>query len=101
MGIDRSSGEPDEEPDRPREESRPGEPADYRESVQADLVAEALSGYKTARSASTESSRGSTDALHISMNVAFYPIDSVERHIHVTASTSMTGTLGHNALEIA
>ena len=52
MGIDRSSGEPDEEPDRPREESRPGEPADYRESVQADLVAEALSGYKTARSAS-------------------------------------------------
>jgi len=35
MGIDRSSGQPDEEPDRPREEPRPGEPADYRESVQA------------------------------------------------------------------
>jgi len=24
MGIDRSSGQPDEEPDRPREEPRPG-----------------------------------------------------------------------------
>jgi hypothetical protein len=35
MGIDRSSGQPDEEPDRPREEPRPVEPADYRESVQA------------------------------------------------------------------
>jgi hypothetical protein len=36
MGIDRSSGQPDEEPDRPRGEPRPGEPADHRESVQAE-----------------------------------------------------------------
>ena len=35
MGIDRSSGQPDEEPDRPREEPRPGEHANHRESVQA------------------------------------------------------------------
>jgi hypothetical protein len=35
MGIDRSSGQPDEEPDRPQEEPRPGEPADHHESVQA------------------------------------------------------------------
>jgi hypothetical protein len=34
MGIDRSSGQPDEEPDRPREEPRPDAPADHRESVQ-------------------------------------------------------------------
>jgi hypothetical protein len=36
MGIDRSSGQPDEEPDRPRGEPRPGGPADHRESVQAE-----------------------------------------------------------------
>jgi hypothetical protein len=35
MGIDRFSGQPDEEPDRPREGPRPGEPADHRGSVQA------------------------------------------------------------------
>src|SRR5437764_3221781 len=35
MGIELSSGQPYEEPDRPREEPRPGEPASHRESVQA------------------------------------------------------------------
>jgi hypothetical protein len=35
MGIDRSSGQPDEEPDRLRDEPRPGEAADYQVSVQA------------------------------------------------------------------
>jgi hypothetical protein len=35
MGIDRSSGQPDEEPDRLRDEPRPGEAADHRVSVQA------------------------------------------------------------------
>jgi hypothetical protein len=35
------------------------------------------------------------------MNVTFYRIYWVERHIHGIASMSMTGILGHNALEIA
>ena len=35
MSTDGLSGQPDEEPDRPREGPRPGEPADHRGSVQA------------------------------------------------------------------
>jgi len=60
-----------------------------------------LSGYENGKVRQRGKLKGSTDALHISMNVAFYPIDSVERHIHGIAGTSMTGILGHNALEIA
>ena len=65
------------------------------------LVVGRCPGTRTARSASAERSRGSTDALHICMNVAFYPIDWVERHIHLIASTSITGILAHNTPEIA
>ena len=36
MSIDRSSDQPDEEPDRPREDLRPGEPADHRASTQPE-----------------------------------------------------------------
>ena len=35
MSTDGPSGQPHEEPDRPREGPRPGEPADHRGSVQA------------------------------------------------------------------
>jgi hypothetical protein len=35
MSIDGPSRQPDEEPDRPRESPRPGEPADHRGSVEA------------------------------------------------------------------
>jgi hypothetical protein len=36
MSTDGPSGQPDEEPDRPRGDRRPGEPADHRASVQAE-----------------------------------------------------------------
>jgi hypothetical protein len=65
------------------------------------LVVDALCGYKTGKVCQCGKLKWSRDALHISTNVAFYPIDWVERHIHVIARTSMTGILGHNALEIA
>jgi hypothetical protein len=65
------------------------------------LVVGALSGYKNGK----VRRRGKLKRVHgrftFSLNVAFYPIGWVESHIHLIASTTTTGILGHNAQEIA
>jgi hypothetical protein len=129
MSIDGPSRQPDEEPDRPREGPRPGEPADHRGSVRLSprpasiglcpashvhgfatpgvhgvrlgtysaagtrvrmtvCVEGTLSGYKNGMVRQHGSSRGLLTRLHISMNVAFYPIEGSfdKSHNRLTSS---------------
>jgi hypothetical protein len=61
----------------------------------------ALSGYKNGKVRRRGKLKRVYGRFTFSMNVALYPIDSVESRIRLIASTTTTGILGHNAREIA